>query len=129
MLDHIGIAVADYDRSKAFYSRVLAPLGYGLVTEATPAMTGGTDSHAGFGLARRPQFWIRTGEVVRGKLHVCFEANTRAQVDAFHAAALGAGGIENGPPGLRPHYHEHYYGAFVLDPDGHNIEAVCHHPE
>jgi catechol 2,3-dioxygenase-like lactoylglutathione lyase family enzyme len=129
MLDHIGIAVADYDRSKAFYARVLAPLGYALVHEVTAAMTGGKDSYAGFGLERRPQFWIQTGPPVQGKLHVCFEANTRSQVVAFHTAALAAGGTENGPPGLRPHYHEHYFGAFVLDPDGHNIEAVCHRPE
>jgi catechol 2,3-dioxygenase-like lactoylglutathione lyase family enzyme len=129
VLDHIGIAVADFERSKAFYARVLAPLGYGLVMEVTPEMTGGTDAHAGFGLERRPQFWIGTGDVVRGKLHVCFAANTRAQVDAFHRAALGAGASDNGAPGLRPHYHENYYGAFVLDPDGHNIEAACHTPE
>jgi catechol 2,3-dioxygenase-like lactoylglutathione lyase family enzyme len=129
MIDHIGLAVADYERSKAFYSRVLGTLGYGLVTEVTPAMTGGSDSHCGFGLNRRPQFWIGTGEPVRGKLHVCFAANTRAQVKAFHTAALAAGASDNGAPGLRPHYHEHYFGAFVLDPDGHNIEAVCHTPE
>ena len=129
MLDHIGIAVVDFERSKAFYQRVLAPLGYGLVMEVTPAMTGGPDAHAGFGLERRPQFWIGTGTPTRGKLHVCFMANTRAQVDAFHLAALGAGATDNGPPGLRPHYHAHYYGAFVLDPDGHNIEAACHTPE
>ena len=129
MLDHMGIAVADYERSKAFYLRVLAPLGYGLVYEVTPAMTGGKDSFAGFGLERRPQFWIQTGEATRGTLHVCFAANTRAQVDAFHLAAMSAGASDNGPPGLRPRYHDHYYGAFVLDPDGHNIEAVCHTPE
>ena len=129
MIDHIGLAVSDYERSKAFYARALTPLGYGLVYEVTPAMTGGGESHAGFGLERRPQFWIQTGTPVRGKLHVCFAANTRAQVDAFHLAALAAGATENGPPGLRPQYHDHYYGAFVLDPDGHNIEAVCHTPE
>ena len=129
MLDHIGIAVADFERSKAFYARVLAPLGYGLVMEVTPAMTGGTDAHAGFGLERRPQFWIGTGGAPGGPVHVCFAANTRAQVDAFHLAALGAGAVDNGKPGLRPIYHEHYYGAFALDPDGNNIEAVCHTPE
>ncbi|MGH8029655.1 MAG: VOC family protein [Arenimonas sp.] len=129
MLDHIGIAIADFERSKAFYLRALAPLGYGLVMEVTPEMTGGSDAHAGFGLERRPQFWIGTGEPVRGKLHVCFMANTREQVRAFHVAALAAGASNNGAPGLRAHYHAHYYGAFVLDPDGHNIEAACHAPE
>src|SRR5689334_2464042 len=129
MTDHIGIAVSDYARSQALYARVLAPLGYALAFEVTPEMTGSGDSHAGFGLERRPQFWIGTGEPVRGKLHVCFAANTRAQVDAFHLAALGAGGTDNGAPGLRPQYHDNYYGAFALDPDGHNIEAVCHTPE
>jgi catechol 2,3-dioxygenase-like lactoylglutathione lyase family enzyme len=129
MLDHIGLPVADYARSKRFYEHVLATLGYGLVMEVTPAMTGGDESHAGFGLPRRPQFWISSGEALRGRLHVCFEANTRAQVRAFHVAALAAGARDNGAPGLRPHYHANYYGAFVLDPDGHNIEAVCHTPE
>jgi catechol 2,3-dioxygenase-like lactoylglutathione lyase family enzyme len=129
VLDHIGFPVSDYERSKAFYARVLAPLGYGLVMEVTPEMIGGDVSHAGFGLQSRPQFWISSGEPLRGRLHVCFSANTRAQVDAFHLAALGAGGQDNGKPGLRPHYHANYYGAFVFDPDGHNVEAVCHTPE
>jgi catechol 2,3-dioxygenase-like lactoylglutathione lyase family enzyme len=105
MIDHIGVAVSDYERSKAFYARVLAPLGYALVHEVTAAMTGSGGSHAGFGLERRPQFWIQTGDVVRGTLHVAFAANTRAQVDAFHLAALGAGATDHGAPGLRPHYH------------------------
>jgi catechol 2,3-dioxygenase-like lactoylglutathione lyase family enzyme len=129
MIDHIGFPVSDYARSKAFYEHALLPLGYTMVYEVTPAMTGSNESHAGFGLPRRPQFWISTGEPLRGRLHVSFAANTRAQVDAFHVAALAAGGRDNGAPGLRPQYHEHYYGAFVLDPDGHNIEAVCHTPE
>jgi catechol 2,3-dioxygenase-like lactoylglutathione lyase family enzyme len=94
MLDHIGLPVADYARSKRFYEHVLATLGYGLVMEVTPAMTGGDESHAGFGLPRRPQFWISSGEALRGRLHVCFEANTRAQVRAFHVAALAAGARE-----------------------------------
>jgi catechol 2,3-dioxygenase-like lactoylglutathione lyase family enzyme len=129
MIDHLGFPVSDYARSKAFYEHVLMPLGYGLVFEVTPEMTGGSDSHAGFGLPRRPQFWISTGEPLRGRLHVSFAANTRGQVNAFHVAALAAGAHDNGAPGLRPQYHENYYGAFVLDPDGHNIEAVCHTPE
>jgi catechol 2,3-dioxygenase-like lactoylglutathione lyase family enzyme len=129
MLDHIGLKVADFERAKAFYARVLAPLGYGLVMEVTPEMTGGSDAHAGFGLERRPQFWIGSGGAPSGPVHVCFEANTRAQVDAFHRAALGAGATDNGKPGLRPLYHEHYYGAFAIDLDGNNIEAACHTPE
>jgi|SRR4249919_1004768 len=129
MIDHIGLPVSDYRKSKAFYTHVLTPLGYGLVMEVTPEMTGGSDSHAGFGLQSRPQFWIGSGDALRGRLHVCFAANTRAQVDAFHIAALAAGATDNGAPGLRPLYHANYYGAFVIDPDGHNIEAVCHSPE
>ena len=129
MIDHLGLPVSDYARSKAFYERALLPLGYSMVFEVTPAMTDGSESHAGFGLPRRPQFWISSGEPLRGRLHVAFAANTRAQVDAFHVAALAAGGHDNGAPGLRPQYHEHYYGAFVLDLDGHNIEAVCHTAE
>ncbi|KFN41070.1 VOC family protein [Arenimonas oryziterrae] len=128
MIDHIGFPVSDYARSKAFYNHVLAPLGYGLVLEVTPEMTGSQDSHAGFGLRSRPQFWISSGDALRGRMHICFQANTRAQVNAFHVAALAAGGSDNGAPGLRPHYHENYYGAFIIDPDGHNIEAVCHTP-
>lgn len=126
MLDHIGFKVADYARSKAFYERALAPLGYALVMEVTPEMTGTDSRHAGFGADRKPSFWIGTGETTRGSLHVALVAKDRAAVDAFHAAALAAGGSDNGAPGLRPMYHPDYYGAFVRDPDGHNIEAVCH---
>ena len=129
MLDHLGLTVSDYARSKAFYAHVLSPLGYALVMEVTPDMTGSDASHAGFGLPRRPQFWIQSGATPSGRMHVCFAANTRAQVDAFHVAALAAGGTDNGAPGLRPQYHEHYYGAFAIDPDGHNVEAACHTPE
>ena len=82
----------------------------------------------GFGAGQKPFFWIGDGESPSGPLHVAFTAGSRAAVDAFYAAALRAGGKDNGPPGLRPHYHANYYGAFVLDPDGHNIEAVCHAP-
>lgn len=126
MLDHVGFPVKDFERSKAFYLAVLAPLGYGLTLEVTPEMTGGTDRHAGFGPPGRPQFWIGTGSGLQGRLHVAFAATTRANVDAFYQAALAAGATDNGAPGVRPQYHAHYYGAFVLDPDGHNIEAVCH---
>ncbi len=128
MIDHVGFAVANFLHSKKFYAAALAPLGVGIVMEVTAEQTGGS-SHAGFGEGSKPYFWIGDGEgTVRGRLHVAFAAKTRAQVDAFYKAAISAGARDNGPPGLRPHYHEHYYGAFVLDPDGHNIEAVCHSP-
>jgi len=129
MLDHLGFTVADYPRSRAFYERALAPLGYGVVMEVTRAMSGGYEG-CGFGPPGKPAFWVGvgTGQAGRG-MHIAFTAKTRAEVDAFHAAALAAGGVDNGAPGLRPHYHPHYYGAFVFDPDGHNVEAVCHAPE
>ncbi len=127
MLDHIGFPVSDFARSKEFYTRALAPLGYRLVTEVSLS-DGGEDGYAGFG-AERPQFWIGTGKPLQSRLHVAFMAKDRAEVRAFYEAALAAGGRDNGAPGLRPHYHENYYGAFVLDPDGHNIEAVNHLPE
>lgn len=125
MLDHVGIPVSDFSRARAFYLSVLKPLGYDLVLEVSSEETGG-QSHAGFGSKGRPQFWIGTGKPIRGRVHFAFSAKNRDAVRAFHAAALKAGGRDNGEPGLRPHYHENYYGAFVLDPDGHNIEAVCH---
>ncbi|WP_372013955.1 VOC family protein [Pseudoxanthomonas sp. 10H] len=125
MLDHVGLAVSDFARSRAFYTQALAPLGIAVVMEVGPESTGGT-AHAGFGRAGKPFFWIGDGGPAHGGTHVAIVADSRAQVDAFHHAALQAGGRDNGAPGLRPHYHENYYGAFVLDPDGHNIEAVCH---
>jgi catechol 2,3-dioxygenase-like lactoylglutathione lyase family enzyme len=121
MLDHIGFDVSDLDASKAFYEQALAPLGIG------PLMEIG-DSHVGFGHDRKPYFWIGTRGPAQTALHVAFVADTRELVDAFHAAALAAGGRDNGPPGPRPQYHPGYYGAFVLDPDGNNVEAVCHKP-
>ena len=127
ILDHIGVPVSDYARSVAFYDAVLAPLGIRRVMEVTAEMTGG-DAHAGYGLAK-PEFWIGTDAALKGRLHVAFTAPSRAAVDAFHAAAITAGAGDNGAPGIRAHYHPDYYGAFVLDPDGHNIEAVCHRPE
>lgn len=127
MLDHVGFSVSDYARSKSFYEKALAPLGYRLAMEFTPEQTGGT-SVAGFGDAHKPSFWITSGTPLQGRLHVAFIATTRTTVDAFHVAALTAGATDNGAPGLRPHYHPNYYGAFVLDPDGHNVEAVCHTP-
>jgi catechol 2,3-dioxygenase-like lactoylglutathione lyase family enzyme len=128
MLDHVGITVSDFDRSRAFYVQALAPLGIEVVMEVGPELTGDS-SHAGFGHDGKPFFWIGDGRPAQGAAHVAFVASSRAQVEAFHRAALDSGGRDNGTPGLRPHYHPHYYGAFVLDPDGHNIEAVCHRPD
>ena len=128
MLDHVGFAVSDYDRAKAFYQQALAPLGIALLFEVTAEQTG-AEAHAGFGAAGRPFFWIGTGARPTQSVHVAFAAPDRATVAAFHAAALAAGGTDNGAPGLRPHYHADYYGAFVLDADGNNIEAVCRQPE
>jgi catechol 2,3-dioxygenase-like lactoylglutathione lyase family enzyme len=128
MLDHIGLAVADFDRARAFYRAALKPLGLGVVMGVTAEETGG-DAHAGFGDEGKPFFWIGTGAKPRGGAHVAFAARTRAEVDAFYAAAIAAGGRDNGAPDLRPQYHPNYYGAFVYDPDGNNIEAVCHRPE
>ena len=129
MIDHIGFPVSDYARSKAFYLKALAPLDYGLVMEVTREMSGGYEG-CGFGPPGRPQFWVGNGDgdAHAGGMHIAFVAKSRAEVDAFHAAAIAAGGKDNGAPGLRPQYHPNYYGAFVLDPDGHNIEAVCHGP-
>ena len=126
MLDHADFPVSDYVRSKAFYPQALAPLGYVLVMEVqhdeneSPA--------AGFGMGGKPDFWIGGEGSFQRPIHIAIAAQNRAAVDAFHRAALAAGGKDNGAPGLRPHYHPNYYAAFVLDPDGHNIEAVCHAP-
>jgi catechol 2,3-dioxygenase-like lactoylglutathione lyase family enzyme len=128
VLDHIGFPVADFERSKAFYLKVLEPLGYGLIMSVDLSDETGPGGYAGFG-KERPQFWIGTGKPMTGRLHVAFVANDRACVRNFYDAAIAAGAKDNGPPGLRPHYHANYYGAFVLDPDGHNIEAVSHLPE
>jgi catechol 2,3-dioxygenase-like lactoylglutathione lyase family enzyme len=128
MLDHTGIAVADMNRSKALFTKALAPLSLGLVMEVTAEQTG-ADAHAGFGASGKPFFWIGNGARPSGPVHFAFAAQSRAEVHAFHRAALAAGGKDNGGPGLRPHYHASCYGAFVLDPDGNNIEAVCHKPE
>ncbi|WP_448952394.1 VOC family protein [Labrys neptuniae] len=127
MLDHIGFRVRDFERSRAFYDKALAPLGYSVQKEATREMTGGT-AHCGYGADGRPQFWIGEGEAKDGTFHVAFAAKSRADVDAFYAAALAAGGRDNGAPGVRAYYHPDYYGAYVLDPDGHNVEACCRVP-
>lgn len=117
MIDHIGIPVADLDTSVAFYTKALAPLGYVLIMRR--------DQFAGFGVAGKPDFWIAAGKPA-DRMHVAFRAGGRAEVRAFHDAAIAAGGKDNGGPGIRAIYHPSYYGAFVLDPDGHNVEAVCH---
>ena len=126
MLDHVGFAVTDAERSRAFYEQALAPLGIALLRTATPDRTEAGGTAHGFGSGGRPYFWIGDNERGGEGTHVAFAVDTRALVDAFYAAAIAAGGRDNGPPGLRPHYHPDYYGAFVLDPDGNNIEAVCH---
>lgn len=123
IIDHIGLAVSDYQRSKELFSKALAPLGIGLVLEI--------QEWAGFGRAGKPEFWFGEHAERQWPMHIAF-AESRAQVRAFHEAAMNAGGTDNGPPGIRAIYHpgySGYYGAFVVDPDGHNIEADCHHPE
>ena len=126
MIDHVGFSVSDYARAKAFYEKTLAPLGYVLVMETTAQETG--KPAAGFGAGGKPDFWIGGEGKLDKPLHIAIVAEDRATVDAFYRAALAAGGRDNGSPGVRPHYHPNYYGAFVLDLDGHNIEAVCHTP-
>jgi catechol 2,3-dioxygenase-like lactoylglutathione lyase family enzyme len=121
MLDHVGFAVSDYARSKAFYEQALAPLGLSLLLEPM-------EQAAGFGEAGKPFFWIETRRPAATAIHVAFAVESRETVDAFHAAALAAGGTDNGAPGVREIYHPNYYGAYVLDPDGNNVEAVCHKP-
>ncbi|HMG51118.1 MAG TPA: VOC family protein [Inquilinus sp.] len=127
MLDHVSVGVADLDRSHRFYDAALKPLGYGRIMQF--------EGVTGYGEpmpARSGHFWIARAEdgklAAMPGLHVAFGAPDRAAVDAFHAAALAAGGRDNGAPGPRPHYHPDYYGAFVIDPDGHHVEAVCHDP-
>ncbi|HHA2820399.1 TPA: VOC family protein [Stenotrophomonas maltophilia] len=127
MLDHLGLTSADLARSKTFFLQALAPLQIGVVMEVTAEQTGAHD-HIGFGSDGKPFFWLGNGAPPSHGVHVAFACASHAQVDAFHAAALAAGGRDNGAPGLRPWYHPDYYGAFVLDPDGNNIEAVCHRP-
>ena len=126
MIDHMGFSVSDYARARAFYEKALAPLGYVLVMETTAQETG--KPAAGFGANGKPDFWIGGEGKLDKPLHIAILAKDRATVDAFHRAAVAAGGRDNGSPGVRPHYHPNYYGAFVLDLDGHNIEAVCHTP-
>jgi catechol 2,3-dioxygenase-like lactoylglutathione lyase family enzyme len=124
MIDHIGITVSDFDTSKTFYDKVMAPLGASLLYMVPAEYTGGSKV-GGYG-RDRPVFWLHEATPTGPGRHYAFTARTRAEVDAFHAAAIAAGGKDNGAPGLRPHYHPNYYGAFVFDPDGNNVEAVCH---
>ncbi len=119
MLDHVGIAITNYPKSKKFYETALAPLGYKLVMEFGEA--------AGFGAEGKPDFWIGKADKVQST-HVAFVSADRKTVEAFYNAAMAAGGKDNGKPGIRKDYHPNYYGAFVHDPDGNNIEAVCHSP-
>lgn len=123
MFDHIGVTVSNYLASKAFYAQALAPIGYSKVVEIQ--LDNGRQPSAGFCHRDGSDLWISQGTPTR-PVHIAFRASSRAAVDAFHAAALAAGGRDNGAPGLRPQYHASYYGAYVLDLDGHNIEAVCH---
>lgn len=128
MFDHVGFAVSNLKKSTAFYTAALQPLGLKLLMELTAQQTG-SGAHAGFGAAPKAFFWIGDHGSPCTGMHVAFTAQTRAQVVQFYEAALKAGGRDNGKPGVRPHYHDNYYGAFVFDPDGNNIEAVCHKPE
>ncbi|MEO8876479.1 MAG: VOC family protein [Polyangiaceae bacterium] len=125
MIDHTGLSMSVPARSRRFYELALAPLGYKMMMEIPKEHTQGLVV-LGFGVPPKPDFWIHEGPPQEPRLHVAFRANSHGEVDAFYAAALEAGGRGNGPPGPRPHYHTGYYGVFVLDPDGHNIEAVCH---
>ena len=127
MIDHMGFPVSDYERAKAFYAKALAPLGYSLIMEVTQEQTG-HDPAAGFGADGKPDFWIGDEGGLNRSIHIAITAKDRAAVDAFYRSAIAAGGKDNGGPGLRPQYHANYYGAFVFDPEGHNIEAVCHAP-
>ena len=121
MLDHVTIGITDAERSKQFYDRALRPLGImRLYAEG--------DRAAGYGVKPKAFFWIGLKATQQTGAHIAFNAPDRATVDRFHQEAIAAGGRDNGAPGIRPHYHANYYGAFVLDPDGHNIEAVCHTP-
>ncbi len=121
MIDHVSVIVSDYAKSKAFYLQALAQTGHSRLVEL-PAALDGRAQTAGFCHADGSDFWISQGDANRPPIHIAFRVSSRAAVDAFYEAAIAAGGRDNGAPGLRPHYHPNYY----VDPDGHNIEAVCH---
>lgn len=120
MFDHLGLGVSDYAASKEFFLKALTPLGVSVAMEGPHGV--------GMGKNGKPSLWLFQSDAKPAPMHLAFAADDRAQVDAFYRAALAAGGKDNGAPGLRPHYHPHYYGAFVYGPDGHNVEAVCHKP-
>lgn len=125
MIDHTGLQVSDPKKSRAFYEAALAPLGYAVLMEIPLEHTGGKIVF-GMGMFPKPDFWVAEGTPNEPRVHVAFNAGSREQVDQFYRAAMASGGTDNGGPGERPHYHADYYGAFVRDPDGHNIEVVCH---
>jgi catechol 2,3-dioxygenase-like lactoylglutathione lyase family enzyme len=125
MIDHIGIGATDFAASRRFYDASLATLGLAALVEVTPEQSGGYHG-IGYGRDGKPCFWLSADGPRGAGIHVAFTASDRAAVDAFHEAALNGGGRDNGRPGLRPYYHPSYYAAFVLDPDGVNVEAVCH---
>jgi catechol 2,3-dioxygenase-like lactoylglutathione lyase family enzyme len=127
-IDHTSLSVSDYEAAKTFYAAALKPLRVELVMEFPASVTGNVDV-CGLGADGKPFLWLANAGKTTPRVHLSFRTETRARVDAFYAAAIAAGGKDNGGPGLRPHYHANYYGAFVLDADGHNIEAVCHKPE
>jgi catechol 2,3-dioxygenase-like lactoylglutathione lyase family enzyme len=120
MIDHFTLTVSDLEKSKAFYSHALKPLGYSMAKDYGEI--------CGFGPAGRPYFWLKQGQPTQ-PMHIAFQAKARPMVEAFHQAALAAGARDDGAPGIRETYHPNYYGAFAIDPDGHPIEAVCHLPE
>ena len=127
MIDHAGISVSDWAKSKRFYDAAMGALGATLLMTVPKEHTGGVNV-GGYG-QQKPDFWLHEGGEVGPGRHYAFTASNRAEVDAFYKAAMAAGGKDNGGPGIRAHYHPNYYGAFVLDPDGNNVEAVCHAPE
>jgi len=126
MIDHIGIAVSNAKKSRAFYDAALAPLGISMIMKVPGDLTESGGDAYGYGYDDKPFFWFGDNEQVGEGFHVAFVTETRAAVDEFHRKAIAAGATDNGGPGVRRHYGEHYYAAFVHDPDGHNIEAVCH---
>lgn len=125
MIDHTGLNISNPTISRAFYDKALAPIGYKVLIEVPKEYTGGK-TFLGYGVDPKADFWVGEGIPNEPRIHIAFRAESRKEVDEFYQAALAAGGKDNGAPGLRPHYHKDYYGAFVLDPDGHNIEVVCH---
>ena len=125
MIDHVTLTVSDFKRSRAFYDAALEPIGVSVLWEVAAEQSGAIP-YVGYGRPPRPTFWIGAGPKVSGPMHIAFTAFTRGEVDAFYGAALAAGGHDNGPPGVRAHYAPNYYGAFIIDPDGNNVEAVCH---